>query len=257
MTPKERAEITQAATQGLNRAIRNWNQVGSQMRKAMVLDSISSEAYAVNESVIPGHPFVDEEKPEVDEFVALVVDMRKSSERLKTRASFPGIEDGFQRVYYETSALLPALAQTALHKDGHVTEYLGDGVLILFRVDTDDRPKTIKAAYNAAARCVDISRKIVNDLLFERFKLPSLDIGAGLSLSKAMVTMVGLPGSMQPKAIGQCVWEASKLSAGYNRVNVSEDLKTAWPSVKGGSLKFTRLDSHKYSVPGFEVRKAG
>jgi hypothetical protein len=255
MTPEERAEITQAATRGLDRAIRNWNQVGSQMRKAYAMDSISNEVYAVNESVIPGHPFVEEEKPEVDEFVALVVDMRKSSERLKTRGNFPGIEDGFQRVYYETSALLPALAQTALHKDGHVTEYLGDGVLILFRVDTADRPKTIRAAYNAAAKCVDVSREIVNELLSTRFKLPGLDIGAGLSLSKAMVTMVGLPGSMQPKAVGQCVWEASKLSAGYNKVNVSKDLKSAWPPTKGGNLKFTRLDSDKYSVPGFEVRK--
>lgn len=254
MTPNERDEVYQAAVNGLDRAVRNWNQVGSQMLTATMLDSMGLEAYAKNESYIPGHRFVDADKPEVDEFVALVVDMRKSSDRLKTRVKFPGIEDGFQRVYYETSALLPALAQTALHKDGHVTEYLGDGVLILFKVDIENRVRSIRTAYTAAARCVDTCRKIVNDLLFERFDLPGLDIGAGLSLSKAMVTMVGIPDNMQPKAIGQCVWEAAKLSGGYNKVHVSKILRRAWPSTKGGTLRFTRLDPAKYNVKGFEVR---
>lgn len=257
MNQQERDEVYRAALGGLERAISNWTQVGHQMRKAMAIDSAGMESYAANESVIPGHPYIDPDKPEVDEFVALVLDMRKSSERLKTRGDFPGIQDGFQRVYYETSTLLPALAQTALHKDGHVTEYLGDGVLILFKVDTTDRPSTIRAAYTAAARCVDISRNIVNELLYDRFQLPELHIGAGLSLSKALVTMVGITTNMQPKAIGQCVWEASKLSDGYNKVHVSKDLKDAWPSTKSGTLRFKPLESEKHNVKGFEVRKTG
>ena len=256
MTPKERSEISQAAEAGLDMAVKNWGQVGHKMVKAMVLDSISAEAFSINESNIPGYPFIDPNKPEVDEFVALVIDMRKSSDRLKKMQAYPGISDGFQRVYYETSALLPALAQTALHKDGHVTEYLGDGLLILFRVDPEDRIPTIRAAYSAAARCVETSRDIVNDLLNRRFNLPKLDIGAGLSLSKAMVTMVGLPGNMQPKAIGQCVWEASKLADGYNKVHISEHLKEAWPSTKGGTLKFTRWRSEKHDVKAFVVSRS-
>ena len=66
--------------------------------------------------------------------------------------------------------------------------------------------------------------------------------------------MVGIPSNMQPKAIGQCVWQVSKLSDGYNKVHVSKELKAAWPSTKGGTLKFTPLKSEKHTVAGFEVR---
>lgn len=257
MNEREKLEVLKAAVDGLDRAVDNWTKVGHLMKKAIVMDSISNEAYASTESVIPGHPLIEEGRPEVDEFVALVVDMRKSSDRLKSRERFPGLQDGFHRVYYETSALLPALAQTALQKDGHVTEYLGDGVLILFKVNTEDRVETVRKAYRAAANCVDISRVIVNDLLSERFQLPPLHIGAGLSMSQALVTLVGIPGNMQPKAIGQCVWEASKLSDGYNKVHVAKALREAWPSVKGGSLRFKQLpDSTKHDVKGFAVVKA-
>lgn len=255
MNDAQRNEVLKAAQDGLNRAVDNWNKVGHLMKKAMVMDSVVMEACAGTESNIPGHPFIEDGKPEVDEFVALVVDMRKSSARLKSVEYFPGIESGFQRVYYETSALLPALAQTALQKDGHVTEYLGDGVLILFRVDPAAPGDTVKEAYRAAANCVTTSRQLVNELLYERFQLPPLHIGAGLARSQALVTLVGIPGNMQPKAMGQCVWEASKLSDGVNRVHVAEMLRKAWPSSKGGVLKFKRLpESRKHNVEGFLVR---
>jgi len=37
-----------------------------------------------------------------------------------------------QRIFYETSALLPAMAKLIFFENGSVTEYLGDGVLGLF-----------------------------------------------------------------------------------------------------------------------------
>lgn len=257
MNEQEKNEVRQAAIDGLQRAIDNWKQVGHLLRKAMILDSISNEAYASTESNIPGHPFIEEGRPEVDEFVALVIDMRKSSDRLKSREQFPGLQDGFHRVYYETSALLPALAKTALQKGGHVTEYLGDGVLILFKVNVENRVETVRKAYRAAANCIETCRDIVNNLLFEHFNLPPLHIGAGLSMSQALVTLVGIPGNMQPKAIGQCVWEASKLSDGYNKVHIAKTLREAWPPVKGGTLRFKPLpDSVKHDVKGFSVSTA-
>jgi hypothetical protein len=246
--------IKQAAVDGLNKAVKNWKKVGHEFRAMM--DSVSNESFQVNASNIPGHPFVNENEPKVDDFVALVVDMRKSSERLKTIQKFVGIESGFQRIYYETSALLPALAQTALYNDGHVTEYLGDGLLILFQVDKDSPKKTYAEAYLAAQACVTTSRQLVNKLLSERFGLPELHIGAGLATSKALVTMVGIPTNSQAKVIGQCVWEASKLSDGYNLVHVAAGLKEIWPQSPTGNLRFQKLSkSSKHDVEGFKVSK--
>ncbi|MEX5607933.1 hypothetical protein ABFV58_07830 [Pseudomonas protegens] len=251
MDENQRALVRQAAVDGLDDAVRTWRKVG------IVMDSINAsfEARAGTESNIPGHPFVQTGEPEATEFVALVVDMRNSTDRLQNLQKFPPIQSGFQRVFYETSALLPALATTVLFKDGHVTEYLGDGALILFKVDTNDRGKTVRDAYLAANDCVTETREIVNDLLAERFDLPSLSIGAGLSVSHAIVTLVGTSDFRQPKAIGQCVWEASKLSSGVNTVRVSENLREAWPSSPGGTLRFDRLKDLPRSLVGFEVRK--
>lgn len=56
--------------------------------------------------IMPGHPFIDGDLPAVDEFVALVVDMRKSSACLRSPEVSASISCGILRVYYETSALL-------------------------------------------------------------------------------------------------------------------------------------------------------
>lgn len=250
MTESEEQEVCNAAEDGLNRAVNNWTKVGHLMRKA-AMESINASVFDSAESLIPGHPLIIDGRPKVDEFLALVVDMRNSSKRLKSIEHFAEIESGFQRVYYETSTLLPALAKTALLKNGHVTEYLGDGVLILFQVDTSDRSEAVKEAYRAAKNCVTTTRYIVNTLLHDRFELPAINIGAGLSMSQALVTLIGLPGSMHPKAIGQCVWEASKLSGGVNTVHVAKALKDAWPTSKGGKLQFRPLED--LPLDGFRV----
>jgi class 3 adenylate cyclase len=252
MDDNQKALVRQAAVDGLNEAIRTWRKVGVAMEDI----NESFEARAGNESNIPGHPFVQSEEPEVTEFVALVVDMRNSTDRLQNLQKFPPIKSGFQRVFYETSALLPALATTVLFKDGHVTEYLGDGALILFKVDMSDRATTVREAYLAANDCVTDARQIVNELLAEQFNLPNLSIGAGLSVSNAIVTLVGTSTFRQPKAIGQCVWEASKLSSGVNTVRISENLREAWPSAPGGTLRFEKLRDLPKNLIGFEVRKS-
>jgi class 3 adenylate cyclase len=252
MNHSELSLVKIAAREGLKAAIQGWEKVGHLIRANEMFESMGMESHAAD-SAIPGHPFVEPGNPKVDEFVALVVDMRKSSARLKTHLSGTKVNSGFQRIYYETSALLPALAQTALFKNGHVTEYLGDGVLILFKVDIDNRVQSVKDAYNVAANCVKTTRNIVNDLIREQLDLPPLDIGAGLSMSQTLVTMVGLPPNQQPKAVGTCVWEASKLSDGTNQVNVAKTLYDAWPSEKGGTLRFEPLKSLKHNVEGFKV----
>jgi class 3 adenylate cyclase len=145
---------------------------------------------------------------------------------------------GLQRVFYETSALLPALALAVKFEEGNVTEYLGDGVLALFRVDANDRSKFIYAAHRAAKLSINEIRDVVNEILSERYSLPNLDIGVGLALSQTLVTLVGLPTEKHPKAFGECVFRATKLSGGKNEIIADKNLKLAWPSQKGGTLCF-------------------
>ncbi len=251
--------VMKAANDGLDRAIKNWAKIEHLMRRPLIKEQFITHKSnppqpSVIRSSIPGHPFIEEENPEVDEFIALAVDMRKSSARLRSKELFPTIESGIQRVYYETSTLLPALAQTALLNNGHVTEYLGDGLLILFKVDAGKLDFSISDAYTAAHNCVHDTRIIVNNLLQERLLLPNLDLGAGLSISQALITFVGIPNNMQPKAIGQCVWEASKLSYGINTVNISRTLRDLWPPSQSASLRFRKIpETTKHPVDGFCV----
>jgi class 3 adenylate cyclase len=113
--------------------------------------------------------------------------------------------------------------------------------------------RSVKDAYRAADNCVKDTREIVNEALSKMFDLPPIDVGAGLSMSKALVTLVGAEPDMQPKAIGECVWEATKLSGGVNAVYVSSSVREAWPSTKGGLLRFTACTMK--GVDGYKVSK--
>ena len=97
-----------------------------------------------------------------------------------------------QRVYYETSALLPALAFTISKNNGSVTEYLGDGVLAFFKVDEENVTKSIYEAIDAAKECLDYCLETINTVLKNRYGLPKLEIGIGLAYGEALVTLVGI-----------------------------------------------------------------
>lgn len=249
LTTEQAYKVRKFISEGLDRAESNWDKVGHLLKS----ESMSMEGYAMDSvpSEIPGHPFVATADPQVDEFIALVVDMRNSTKRLKTLENGPKVQ-GLQRIYYETSALLPGVASVCGLKNGSVTEYLGDGALILFGVDKKSRASSVRGAYQAAVNCIKDMRKIMNEELYERYRLPSVDLGAGLAMSHALVTVVGIPGKYHPKAIGSCVWEASKLCDGTNVIHVSKGVRKAWPPTKGGRLSFKPL-GYKH-VDGFEVK---
>jgi class 3 adenylate cyclase len=158
-----------------------------------------------------------------------------------------------RRVFYETSALLPALERTIQFEAGEVTEYLGDGVLALFAVNDGEAEATIRASFRAAENCVGDTRGIVNVALKERYGLPPLQVGVGLAMSKAVVSLVGLEGNRHAKATGRCVYFATKLSAGVNEVVVDAVLRGAWPKTKGGGLRFQPTVRRK--TDGFVVAR--
>jgi len=213
----------------LNRAEKIWDGVGDKMLVKAYTDSMTESLL----TAIPGHPEIDPNKPAVDVFIVLVVDMRQSSVHLNQAIGPPAKVSMTERMFYETSALLPAAAESIRLHGGKVTEYLGDGVLALFRA-SEDRDQACYKACRSARLVVGDMRDIVNDALANRYILPPIDLGVGMAFSPAVVTAVGHPDERAPKAIGVCVYRASKLASGYNEIMVDDNLKAIWPKDKSG-----------------------
>ncbi|MEE7624796.1 hypothetical protein V3O24_01365 [Methylobacter sp. Wu8] len=242
LNSEQKKKISNLVEVSLDRAESIWSVVDGDITLA---ESISTEAMVFDSaltvsSMIPSHPLVNENNPIIDEFIACVVDMRESSKHLLCSLSKKTAKvSELKRVYYETSALLPAIAQTIEFSNGKVTEYLGDGVLALFQVPaTEGRADAIYSAHNAAKNCLSDTRQIINDALSMRYNLPPINIGAGMAFSKAIVSLVGLGEDKQAKVIGSCVYYAAKLSGGVNEIYADEKLKSIWPKSKGGTLVF-------------------
>lgn len=193
MTNTEKEEIKKIINNSLDKAEQHWKNGEYLLKESTTLDSVDSERYESEPSNIPGHAEVQDEKTVIDEFIALVMDMRDSSKHLmQDISSKTSSVTMLQRVYYETSALLPAVELTIKFANGSVTEYLGDGVLALFQVDKKDNHKTIREAYTVSKNIMDETLSIVNKILNDRYGLPPLEIGIGLSMSQTIVTLVGL-----------------------------------------------------------------
>ncbi len=232
-------KIKKIINDSLDKAEEHWENGGYLLKEGTTFDNMNRERYESEPSKIPGHAVVQDGETKIDEFIALVMDMRDSSEHLiQDISSKISSVSMLQRVYYETSALLPAVEQTIIFGKGSVTEYLGDGVLAFFKVDEDDAHKTIRDVYKVATKIMDDTLLIVNDILNERYGLPPLEIGIGLSMSKALVTLMGLQGNKHAKAFGTCVFKATKLSSGINEILTDEWLRDSWPSSSGGQLRF-------------------
>jgi class 3 adenylate cyclase len=230
-------ELIDLVNESLNRAEADWEGVATLLEAKEAVALANSRDFIP--STIPGHPLVDTTEPKVDEFIAFVLDIRDSTQRLMCAISEDKAKvSGLQRLFFETSALLPAASQLVEWKGGAVTEYLGDGLLAMFRVNEGQRAERINDAYAAATRSLELVQELVNPILNYRYGVPALSIGVGLALSKAIVTVVGLGVSRQAKAFGECVWRASKLSGGRNQVIVDESIRLAWPTSKGGRLHF-------------------
>ncbi|MEA4968085.1 MAG: hypothetical protein VB048_08235 [Bacteroidaceae bacterium] len=196
------------------------------------------------ETSIPGHRYLGKDKYKSDCFLAFMLDMRGSTEHLIQAISARTAKvSEMQRVFYEVSALLPAMASIIENTDGAVTEYLGDGLLALFQLPFDNKEKredVCKISMTVARDCLEALNVAVNPILFARYSLPALKIGIGMSYSQAIITHFGIEPNTQVKVIGRCIYDVSKLSKGENEIAIHEKLEKIYPSGKGGKLSFTR-----------------
>lgn len=257
MTNAEEQPLRELVAASLNEAERAWNQARPLMEKSAVrMDSAGGM-----QTTIPGYKIIIDGKPEVDTFICMAIDMRNSSEHLMQAISIKKARvSQLERVFYETSALLPAAALVIDNHGGKVTEYLGDGALGMFlaRGEGEDRNEIVRTVYQAASSCLDCVDEIVNQELNLRYKLPPLRVGIGLAFSRAVITAVGLQGNRLPKVVGECVYRATKLCKGDNEIIVDSRLMAIWPSSVGGKLQFEPRvfkGSGGFRLDGFVVKR--
>lgn len=252
LTPSEYDQLKQkilyVCQKSLDQAERDWEYTDAEKKLVQKSERMNENlTHMILDSAlpsnIPGHKLVD--KPKISDFIALVCDIRKSTERLSTILKYTKV-NGIQRVFYETSALLPSLEVVIDHFGGSVTEYLGDGILAFFPYLNED---DLYNSYYASIGCMELVRTIVNSELDRRYYLPPLDIGIGMASSPAMVRKVAM---RHVKAFGKCVWVASKLSGGTNIILVDDQLKAKWPSSKGGRISFRRTERMR-DVVGYKL----
>ena len=253
LSASRKKEVARIVLRALDKAESIWDRLGPTMDEDIFARADDMGKAERVPSRIPGHKEVEAGKEQVGTFIALVADMRNSSQHLLCAIAGDRPSE-LKRVFYETSALLPALEQTIQYEGGSVTEYLGDGLLALFEVNEIDKKPAITAAYTAAANCLDDTRAVVNEALDGRYNLPPLDIGIGMALSKAAVSLVGIEGNSHDKLIGRCVYFATKLAVGKNEIFVDEQLRTAWPITKGGKLTFDKRHGRS-SVGGYLINR--
>ncbi len=234
LSAQQQSDLTSIVDSSLDRCEELWSSTLGMRRLAKSIKEMA-------ETKIPGHPYLGDNDYSSDDFIALVVDMRDSTKHLRQAISTKVAKvSQMQRVYYEVSALLPAMAKVIQDEHGIVTEYLGDGALALFQVpkEKDKRDQIVYCAHDAAVNCLEALKIVVNPALSARYQLPPLEIGIGLAFSSAIVTRFGLPPNTDVKVVGECVYFAAELSKERNQILVHSFLEHIWPTSERGRIRF-------------------
>lgn len=245
----EDAKLREKVVEALENVEAIWEEV--EPRLVMMSEGLEKAMDSNLPSNIPGHTSVNPIKPEVDDFIAFVLDIRDSSSHLLQAISRhngkPVKASQLKRVLYEVTAVNTIGSIITEEKNGKITEFLGDGFLALYKVSDEDKGNVYKA-HNAAKGCLRAIKEIVNPILEERYNLPELKVGIGLAYSQAIITVMGYGDNLHPKALGDCIFRASKMAndkTNINSMRVDEKLKLFWPKEKNGSLKFSLFSQER------------
>ena len=226
-----------------------YNDVRADLLEKSVTFSRLDES--VQETKIPGFKLIKSGKGEVGDFIAFVLDIRNSTQNLtQSISSKVSKASQLERVYYETTAINTCGIELINKYDGGITEFLGDGFLALFPAK---EKKDVHKAHNAAKDYIRYLKTVVNPIINERYNLPELKVGIGLAYGKAIVTLIGNNEDVHPKAIGECVFRASKLSNGINEILIDDKLRFFWPKSDDGTLKFSKINVKNQTFKGYKI----
>jgi class 3 adenylate cyclase len=255
LNPEELERLTRFATESLESADKKW----AAASRELVRNDQQRAASRLLEKASMSTPFpgvlsIEEEQAIVRWFFVLMADMRDSTGHLRSeKPTGSVVENGMHRLYLESSALLPTLANHVRARNGRVTEYLGDGVLAFLEAGDIKKTAGFTAAKDLAFECLAVCNDVVNPLLKSRYTLPPFSIGVGVALGQAMITVVGSGDDARAIAFGEPVYDASKLSKEDNEVAISEEMERRWPSSEGGKMRFKKFTSKSTSYVGFRV----
>ena len=214
-----------------------WQKVAPDIVELAEDHSITKFAKAMTQ--IPGYEEIEKDINVVDNFVVLMADMRNSTKHLTEACSGVYKEaTGLKRLFIETSVLLPCMAKIISFGNGKTLEYLGDGILAVYRVTPGSESGVIGDAQRSAEKIVECVTQIISPILKKDYNLPPISVGVGIAKSQGIVRMVGIEGFLVPKVFGKSVFYASKLCCGDNEIYLDSMARAMWPVAKHGETVY-------------------
>ncbi len=175
-----------------------------------------------------------------ENFAVLFVDMRDSTLRAQTV--------GAEKTFLTMHVYLTALLEVVKHYHGKVIDIMGDGLLVFWggREARKEENMVKTLAIQNAGLCgrdmLLVRERVINDIISkEKLGMP-INIGIGVTFDSVIVTKIGIDGSYDVKAFGNCINVASKYSSKViNLVKVSKKVKEEWPKGSGGKISFSPI----------------
>ncbi len=216
--------------------LEHYNQANSSLVLKEFVQHRSDDAIS---DVIPGF---DADKLEFgsydkENFAVLFVDMRRSTQRAQNV--------GAQKTFLTMHVYLTALLEVVKHYKGKVIDIMGDGLMVFWggrEARAEDDMVKIRAIQNAGLCGRDMLKvrtEVINRIIEEKDLGTPISIGIGVTFDSVIVTKIGIPGSYDVKAFGDCINVASKYSDVENKVKVSKKVRDSWPKSEGGLIRFT------------------
>ncbi len=173
-----------------------------------------------------------------ENYAVLFVDMRRST----LRAHQVGAEKTFLTMHIYFTALL----EVVKYYNGKVIDITGDGLMVFWggREARKEDNMVKRIAVQNAGLCgrdmLTIREKVINDIIRNEDLGYPIDIGVGVTYDSVIVTKIGIPGSYDVKAFGDCINDASKYSSKVtNQVQVSKKVREEWPKGPNGTIHFS------------------
>lgn len=179
-----------------------------------------------------------------ENYAVLFVDMRRSTERAQNA--------GAEKTFLTMHIFLTALLEVVQHYHGKVIDIMGDGLMVFWggRIAREKENMTKSIAIQNAGLCgrdmLKVREVVINPIIEHENLGPAISIGIGVTFDSVVVTKIGIPGSYDVKAFGDCINVASHYANGAgieNRVKVSKKVKNEWPTGKGGTIRFVSTDN--------------
>lgn len=173
-----------------------------------------------------------------ENFAVLFVDMRRSTQRAQSV--------GAEKTFLTMHIFLTALLEVVKHYKGKVIDIMGDGLMVFWggkEARTEENMVKALAVQNAGLCGRDmlvVCQKVINKIIGDENLGTLISIGIGVTFDSVIVTKIGISGSYDVKAFGDCINVASHYANEVeNKVKVSKKIKNEWPVSKGGTIHFT------------------